>query len=129
MGYFFDNWGSFAGLLGVVISTAGLAAAWVAMQRAGKARDSAEAAELASRETRDAITAVLVVVELQRAIALIQRIKVLLSDEHWRTSLEHYQPLRAMLSDVKVRFPFPHSEDVETIQTAIGQLTAMEDTV
>ena len=106
MGYFFDNWGSFAGLLGVVISAAGLAAAWVG---AGKARDSAEAAELASRETRDAITAVLVVVELQRAIALIQRIKVLLSDEHWRTSLEHYQPLRAMLSDVKYgsRSPIP----------------------
>ncbi len=129
MGCFLDNWGSFASLVGVIISAAGLAAALVAMQRAGKARDSAAAAELASRETSEAIAAVLLVVELQRAIALIQRIKVLIRDGLWLVSLEHYQPLRAMLSDIKGRFPISQSEYARILDDGIRQVTVMENSI
>jgi hypothetical protein len=129
MGYFLDNWGSFASLVGVIISAAGLAAALVAMQRAGKARDSAEAAELASRETRDAITGVLVMVELQRAIALIQRIKDLIQDDLWVLTLGHYQPLRAMLADIRGRFQSAHPIDLQVLQDAINQVTVIDDVV
>ncbi len=129
MGYFLENWGSFVGLVGIIISTAGLLAALVAMRRAGKARDAAEASETASRETRDAITGALVVVELQRAIALIQRIKVLLREERWGVSLEHYQPLRAMLADINGRYSFSNPEHHQFLNDAMTQVTKSEEAI
>lgn len=70
MDYFVDNWGNFVGLLSLVITIIGFG---VAIHRATQARESAAGAEAASQETRDAITRVLAVVDLERAIALIQR--------------------------------------------------------
>ena len=51
MDYFIENWESFVGLIGVIISIGGLIASLVAMYRAGKARDAATAATTASKET------------------------------------------------------------------------------
>ena len=44
-------------------------------------------------------------VDLQRAIGLIERIKTLHDNDRWEASREHYQTLRAMLSDVIARCP------------------------
>lgn len=129
MGYFLDNWGSFASLTGILISAAGLWAAVVAMGRAGKAKESAEAAELAALQTRKAITAELAVIELQRAIALIQRIKDLIQDNRWEVTQAHYQPLRTMLSDLSERFPPVDSDDLQMLHAAIFNVTVIDNTV
>lgn len=129
MNYFLDNWGSIASVAGVVVSLLGLWAALVAVKRAGKARESADAAQKATVETRAAMTRVLTVVDLQRAIALIQRLKDLHRDSKWQASLEHYQPLRAMLADIDSRLPTLSAELRSDIRIAIPQIVVIENNV
>lgn len=126
MDYFLDNWGSFVGLLSLIVTIIGFG---VAIHRATQARKSAAAAEAASQETRDAITRVLTVVDLERAIALVQRLKVLHRDNKWDASLGHYQELRAMLSDIDARHPAPTPELHTTLREAIVQVRVIEDSV
>ncbi len=129
MDYFLDNWGNIASGLGVAVSLLGLWAAVIAMQRAGKAAVSADAAEQASQETHTAMTQTMAVVDLQRAIALVQRLKALQRDANWEASLEHYQPLRAMLADINGRHSLPTLEQQESLREAIPQITVIEDTI
>ena len=96
--YFLDNWGSFVGVLGVIISIGGFA---IAIWQATRARTSAQAAEVASKQTRDVIANVLTVGDLSRAIQLIQRIKDFHRDQKWEVSLQHYQILRATITDIR----------------------------
>ena len=42
---------------------------------------------------------------MERAIGLIERIKTLHDNDNWEASREHYQELRAMLSDIIARCP------------------------
>ena len=129
MDYFLDNWGSFVGVLGVIISSGGLIITFVAMVRAGKAREAATAAEEATRDTQRSISTVLANVDLQCAIALVQRLKVLHREENWEASLEHYQPLRAMISDINGRYPLPREEQHTILREAIPQIRVIEDVV
>jgi hypothetical protein len=94
-----------------------------------KPATSAAAAEVASHETRDAITRVLTVVDLERAKAVIQRLKDLHRDNKWEAGLEHYQPLRAMLADIDARHPAPTPEVHTTLREAIVQVRVIEDSV
>jgi hypothetical protein len=126
MAYFLDNWGSFVGLLSLVVTIIGFG---VAIHRATQARESAAAAEAASQETRDAITRVLTVVDLQRAIALIERLKALHRDNKWDASVGHYQDLRAMLADIDARHPAPTPELHTTLREAIVQVRVIENSV
>jgi hypothetical protein len=116
MDYLLDNWGSFVGLVSLIITIIGFA---VAIRRATQARKAAE-------EAREAIVRVLTVADLQRAIALIQRLKVLIRESRWEASLEHYQNLRSMLADIAARQPNPTPESRSTIQAAIPQITVIE---
>jgi hypothetical protein len=116
MTYFLENWGSFVGVLSLIITIIGF---FIAIRRATEART-------ASREARAAVIKVLSTADLQRAIALIQRLKDLHRDSKWETSLEHYQPLRAMLADINSRLPLPSSEQRATLQQAITDISIME---
>ena len=100
MNYFLENWGSFVGVLSLVITIIGFI---IAIRRATQART-------ASREARAAVIRVLSIADLQRAIALIQRLKDLHRDSKWAATLEHYQPLRAMLADINSRLSLQSSE-------------------
>lgn len=126
MNYFLENWRSFVGLLSLIITIIGFP---IAIWRAIQARNSAAAAEAASKETREAIAQILNVVELQRAIAVIQRLKVLHRDSKWEASLEHYQTLRAMLADIDARYPSSTPELHTTLREAIPQIKVIEDSV
>lgn len=126
MDYFLDNWGSFVGLLSLIITIIGFG---VAIHRVTQARRSAAAAEVASQKTRVAITRVLTVVDLQRAIALIERLKALHRDNKWDASLGHYQELRAMLSDIEATHPAPTPDLHTTLREAIVQVRRIEDSV
>lgn len=104
MEYFLGNWGSFVSLVSLVITVIMVG---IAIWRAGQARESAKAAEMASIEARGAITRVLTIVDLERAISLIQRLKVLHREGKWEACLEHYPVLRQMLSDIQIMHPNP----------------------
>lgn len=127
--YFLENWGSFASALGIIVSAGGVAASLIAVYRAGKARDAASAAQLATQETRAAITRVLTIADLQRAIALIQRLKVLHRDQKWEASLEHYQNLRVMLADIDARLPALPQESRTSLRRSVAQIVVMENIV
>ena len=129
MNYFLDNWGSFASALGVGVSLLGLWAALVAVKRAGKAREAADAAQTASQEARATVTRVITGVDLVRAIALIQRLKLLHRDGKWEASSGHYQDLRHMLVDIGARHPEPSEELRQTLQEATAQISALEMSV
>ncbi len=82
-----------------------------------------------STETRSTITRVLTIVDLQKAIDLIQRVKLLHRDSKWEASLEHYQTLRSMLADIETRHPSPTEAFLTTIREAIPQITIIEDNI
>ena len=91
MQYVLDNWGSFVGLVSLIVTVIGL---FMVFRRAGEARKSATAAEAASLETRAALTRTLAIVDLERAIGLIQRLKSFHTAGRWEASSQHYQSLR-----------------------------------
>ena len=91
-----------------------------------KARSSAEAAEEATIETRDSIGRHLLAIDLERAINLIQRLKLLHGTERWEAALEQYQVLRAMLSAIIARYPTEESELIERLSKARLSITMME---
>ena len=119
---YLDQWASFIGLVGAIFSFLGFAVAIVAAYRAQKARDAAE-------EARAATVNVIDLVDLQRAIALIQRLKLLLRERKWEVSIELYQPLRQMLNDIQGRYSSLPTEQEIAIQEAIVQIRAIEDQV
>ncbi|PKB79120.1 MAG: hypothetical protein BZY88_14925 [SAR202 cluster bacterium Io17-Chloro-G9] len=102
MEYVRDNWGSFVSLVSLIITVTMVG---FAIWRAGQAKESAEAAEKASIEARGAITRVLTIVDLERAIAQVQRLKVLHRESKWEACLEHYADLRHMLADIERTHP------------------------
>lgn len=95
-----DNWGSLASAAGLVVSFAGIGWAIIESRRA---RSAAQAARTAANETRNDIARHLQAVDLERAIALIQRIKLLHDIGRWEAAMEQYQLLRAMLSHIIAR--------------------------
>ena len=109
------TWGDVATVVGIFVSLVGLG--W-AIREARGARSASESAEEAAGEAKDQIAHHLQAVELQRAIGLIDRIKTLHDNGRWEASTEHYQSLRAMLSDVITRCPEDQVEVREKLATA-----------
>ena len=100
-----------------------------AIKEARGARSASEAAEDAARETRDQIAHYSQTVDLERAIGLIERIKTLHDNDRWEASREHYQTLRAMLSDVIARCPEDQSAVREKLATVRTIVVGMENFV
>ena len=117
MEYFLDNWSNFASLLSVAISLLAAYSAWQARNAAREAR----------RETRRAIRRDLTTIDLQRAIALAERLKELHRFNRWETCLEHYQPLRVTLVEVHARHPALTAELKETLDDAILNIIVTEN--
>ena len=120
------NWGGLVSVLGVVVSSVGLG--W-AISEARRARNASQAAQDAARETRSYIARHLQAVDLERAIALIQRIKDLHNGDRWQSAMEQYQPLRAMLADISARCPESQTELRAKLDTARVLVTRTEDLV
>ncbi|MDE2844771.1 MAG: hypothetical protein OXN21_15540, partial [Chloroflexota bacterium] len=120
------SWGDLASMVGIVVSLVGLG--WAIMEAKG-ARSASEAAKTAATETRDQIARHLQAVDLQRAIGLIERIKTLHDNSRWEASREHYQNLRAMLSDVIARSPESQSDARASLATARTIVREIENLV
>ena len=126
MDFWSATWGDVATVVGIAVSLVGLG--W-AIKEARGARSASEAAESAASETRDQIARHLQAVDLQRAIGLIERIKALHDNARWEASREHYQTLRAMLSDVIARCPGNQVGVREKLATARALIAQMENFV
>ena len=121
-----SSWGDIATVVGAIVSLVGLA--WAIWEAHG-AKSASRAAELAARQTRDQIAYHLQAVDLQRAIGLIERIKTLHDNLRWEASTEHYQTLRAMLSDVIARCPESQSAIREKLAMSRVTVREIEDFV
>lgn len=119
---FWSVTGGIASAVGIIVSLVGL---FWAIKEARGARTASRAAEAAASETRDRIASHLQAVELQRAIALIERIKTLHDSERWEASGQHYQTLREMLSYVIARCPRYQTgirEKLATARAIVGEM-------
>lgn len=124
MDFWSINWGDVATAVGVVVSLIGLG--W-AIKEARGARTASQAAQAAARETRKHIGQYLQATNLERAIALLQRLKLLHRLERWEAALEQYQALRMMLHEVAAHFPESEREPRRRIAFAIRTIEAMEN--
>lgn len=131
--FFLDRWGDLFSVIGVFVSAVGL---WLAFREARRARREAQnarsaaiAAEKATIETRNRIGRHLVTIDLQRAVGLIQRLKLLHSANRWDAALEQYQSLRAIISDIIARYPELDTGIRRRLSLARHQIRRMEDLV
>lgn len=114
-----NNWGDLASALGLAASVLGLmAAAWAAL--------NARSARQAAVEARDRISRSLAATDLERSVALIQRLKLLHRYEHWEAALEQYQALRSMLSSILARHAELESGERERLFEARALITSLE---
>lgn len=126
MDYFTENWGHFVGVLGVIVSAVGL---WYAFRAHRAARSAEAAAEKASTETRRTVSRSRRSVDTGRAIALINRLKVLHRNGDWEYALELYQELRSTLSDIHASMPDDLEEIRDAVADAIYKIREIEDEV
>ena len=122
MDYVVDNWGSFVGVLGLAASVGGLVYALLA-------RRAAKSAEQAAREARRAITRTLSMVDVERAVALIGRLKDIHYQRNWDYALGMYPELRRMLSEIAASAPENLAPHDYFINRVIPQLTVLEGQV
>ena len=118
------NAGSWASISGAAISTVGLIATIIV---AWGARSASRAARTAAIATNNSIERHLQAVDLERAIGLIQRIKLLHDIARWEAAMEQYQVLRMMLSGIIARTPEEHPEVRDRLGTARERVRRMED--
>lgn len=118
--------GSWASLLGAILSTAGLIAtifiAW-------GARSASRAARAAAVATNSRIESHLQSIHVERVIGLIQRIKLLHDTGRWEAALEQYQSLRMMLSGIIAHIPEGQTDLKDRLTTARTVVTTIENTV
>ena len=119
IGWILDHWGSLVSVAGLLVSSIGLF--W--------AIKFAYGARKASLDTSTRIVSHLRTIDLQRAIGLIQRIKLLHNIERWHGALEQYQTLRAMMADIIVRCPPEEEKRLSSLSTARTLLITMENSV
>jgi exonuclease VII small subunit len=115
VGFLASDWGSWASAIGVIVSLVGFG--W-AVREARGARSASQAAQKAAKEAAEHIVRHLQAVDLERAIGLIQRIKLLHDTDRWQAAMEQYQSLRMMLSDIIARCPENQTEFREKLAIA-----------
>ena len=122
MDYIVDHWGSLVGLLGLMASVGGLLVAFLA-------RRAANSAEQAARDAHRAITRTLSSVDAGRAVALIERLKVVHHQRNWDYALGLYPDLRRTLGEIRGSAPENFAQSYNFIDSAIPQFTTLENLV
>ena len=121
-----NHWGDLASALGLIASLGGLVWAIKARRAAVAAESAAEAAERGAKEAASIIGRALSVVDLRKAIDLIQRLKRLHRQNRWEAAMEHYQPLREMIGEIQSRYPDWDESDREKMSEYRNQITIIE---
>ena len=112
---FFAEWGGLISAIGVLAS---LVALVFAAYQAYRARSASEAARKASEQAIARLNSYLQAVDFERAIGLIQRVKILHNHGQWGSALEHYQALRSMMSNIIARLPPEQNDFLEKLTTS-----------
>jgi hypothetical protein len=128
-----NNWGSLASVVGLFATVVGLSTAISVASKArawaDESRTAAEAAQTASFETRDAISRTLTSIELEGAIGVIERLKLLHRDRKWEVAVERYSGLRGMLVGIEARNAHPSSSISREFRDATAQLRIIKNSV
>lgn len=128
-----DWLGLAVGIGGLIAGILGLWFAFWARQSAKLARNAAisaeEAANSARSEARRAITRTLSLVGVERAVALIGRLKDVHRQRNWDYALGLYPDLRRMLSEIAASAPENFAAHRDFIKDAIPQLITLEEQV
>ena len=123
---FFAQWGGLISAIGVLAS---LVALVIAAYQAYRARSASEAARKASERAIARLNNYLQTVDFERAIGLIQRVKILQNHGQWGSALEHYQALRSMMSNIIARLPPEQNNFREKLTTSRAVVKTIEDAV
>ena len=123
---FFGQWGGFISVIGVLVS---LVALIFAAYQAYRARSASEAARKASEQAIARLNSYLQAVDFERAIGLIQRVKILQNNGQWSSALEHYQTVRSMMSNIIARLPPERNDFREKLTTGRTVVKTIEDAV
>ena len=115
--------------LGIGLGTGGLIASIAGVVFAFSARRAAKSAEQAAKDAHGAVTRSLSLVDVERAVALINRLKEIHRRGNWEYALGLYQELRRTLSEIVASIPGDWSNSRGEIRDAIPQLTALENLV
>ena len=121
--------GNLVDWLGLAIGIGGLVAGIVGLIFAFLARRAAKSAETAANEAQRALTRTLSVMDVERAVALISRLKLLHQVGYWNSALELYQYLRRMLSDIYERMPTELGDIRTALSEAIPKISDIENEV
>ena len=92
-----SDWGSWISLGSLIVSLVGLV---VVFLQARRAKIASLGAERAAAQTSKRIALYLQTVSLERAIASVQRVKLLHRFGQWEASLEQYQTLRSLIIEI-----------------------------
>ncbi len=128
-----DWWSLGVSIGGFIASIGGLVFAILAYRSAKLAKNAAESAEdaanLARSETQRAVGRNLSSMDIERAVALINRLKGLHLQGGWRSALWLYQELRRTLIEIRGSMPGELKQFGNAIEEAVPQVTVMENQV
>ena len=123
MEFISENWGSLASALGLLVSLGGLI--W-AIRAARGARTAAQSAEKAATQTRRAIRRDLTVMDIERANARLEALKVQHRSEQWEVALAAYPEILNMLYDIRNRLT---DESYNDMSWAVDRIYDIQDAV
>ena len=122
MEFLSENWGNLVGLLGFLASVGGLVFAFSACR-------AAKSAENAAIQARQALTRTISSIDVERAVALINRLMEVHRRGNWDFALALYQDLRRTLSEIASGVPPELRPHGESIRGAIPQVTTISQLV
>lgn len=122
MDFIAENWGNIVGLLGFLASVGGLVYAFLA-------RRAARSAEEAANEARQSLTGIISSIDVERAVALINRLMEQHRQGNWDYALALYQDLRRTLSEIAAGIPSQLSQHRDSISQAIPQVSSIVNLV
>lgn len=115
--------------LGIGLGTGGLVASILGVIFAFLARRAAKSAEQAAREARQAVARTLSSIDVERAAALIGRLKDIHFKGNWDYAVGLYPELRRTLSQIAESVPANLARFQAQINSAVPQITVMENLV
>jgi hypothetical protein len=118
--------GDLAGLAGILISLIGFTVTVIGMFLS---KSAAERAELAARETRDAIRLLDTVVDFSTAISTLEEIKRLHRQANWALLPDRYASIRKVLVSLRSSSPMLTDTQQTIVQEALANLYSIETAV
>ena len=130
MDFSINNLGPLASVIGLFLSAVGLG--WAIIEARG-ARSAAQAAEREAEQARiegvQSIERHLLTTDINRAVDLIQRLKLLHSVGRWDGAVELYQSLRSLITSILFRLPEQDTRSREELTVARVLVRKLEDRV